>query len=124
MLMDNVDSANAYREEVVKHTNRPTILTREGDSIRGNGKFGGAMNHALPMESLRSVVFSKPSSILVQVGLDALCTKTDLLQKLKAVLERHARSKEQLQEMKSFAKHIRCESSISLLDLCIYFNYL
>ena len=60
IILDNLDSANAYRQEIVKHNHCPTILTREGDRIRSNGKFGGLMNKALPIERLRGAVFGAP----------------------------------------------------------------
>ena len=44
----------------MKYTHCPTILTREGDRIRSNGKFGGLMNKALPVEKLRGAVFGEP----------------------------------------------------------------
>ena len=48
--------------QLVKFTHCPTILTRDGDRIRSNGKFGGLMNKALPIEKLRGAVFSEPLS--------------------------------------------------------------
>lgn len=59
--------------QVVKFTHCPTILTRDGDRIRSNGKFGGLMNRALPIEKLRGAVFGEPlpaqySSICSQIG--------------------------------------------------------
>ncbi len=46
--------------QIVKFTHCPTILTREGDRIRSNGKFGGLMNKALPVDKLRGAVFGAP----------------------------------------------------------------
>ena len=59
--------------QIVKHTHCPTILTREGDRIRSNGKFGGLMNKALPIEKLRGAVFAEPlpkrfQTICSQIG--------------------------------------------------------
>ena len=48
--------------QIVKFSHCPTILTREGDRIRSNGKFGGLMNKALPIEKLKGVVFGEPLS--------------------------------------------------------------
>ena len=48
--------------QLVKYTHCPTILTREGDRIRSNGKFGGLMNRALPLEKLRGAIFGAPLS--------------------------------------------------------------
>lgn len=46
--------------KIVKFTHCPTILTREGDRIRSNGKFGGLMNKAVPIEKLKGAVFGEP----------------------------------------------------------------
>lgn len=46
--------------QVVKFTYCPTILTRTGERIRSNGKFGGNQNRALSIERLRGVVFGAP----------------------------------------------------------------
>lgn len=85
--MDDLNSANHYRKavgderrrgvtfltggpisflltkcrflQVVQHKMPcPTILTRQGDRISGNGKFGGAQNRAPPMHTLK--VFGAP----------------------------------------------------------------
>ncbi|OXB71453.1 UNVERIFIED_CONTAM: hypothetical protein H355_016473, partial [Colinus virginianus] len=56
IIIDNLDAANHYRKEVVKITHCPTLLTREGDRIRSNGKFGGLQNKAPPMDKLRGMV--------------------------------------------------------------------
>ena len=46
--------------QIVKFTHCPTILTRTGDRVRSNGKFGGLMNKALPLDKLRGAVFGEP----------------------------------------------------------------
>ena len=46
--------------QIVKFTHCPTILTRSGDRVRSNGKFGGLMNRALPLDKLRGAVFGEP----------------------------------------------------------------
>uniref|UniRef100_UPI0020228646 structural maintenance of chromosomes flexible hinge domain-containing protein 1 n=1 Tax=Myodes glareolus TaxID=447135 RepID=UPI0020228646 len=60
IILDNLDAANHYRREVVKITHCPTLLTRDGDRIRSNGKFGGLQNKAPPMDKLRGMVFGAP----------------------------------------------------------------
>uniref|UniRef100_A0A8D2J829 Structural maintenance of chromosomes flexible hinge domain containing 1 n=1 Tax=Varanus komodoensis TaxID=61221 RepID=A0A8D2J829_VARKO len=60
IIIDNLDAANHYRKEIVKITHCPTLLTREGDRIRSNGKFGGLQNKAPPMDKLRGMVFGAP----------------------------------------------------------------
>uniref|UniRef100_A0A674K2A6 Structural maintenance of chromosomes flexible hinge domain-containing protein 1 n=1 Tax=Terrapene triunguis TaxID=2587831 RepID=A0A674K2A6_9SAUR len=73
IIIDNLDAANHYRKEVVKITHCPTLLTREGDRIRSNGKFGGLQNKAPPMDKLRGMVFGAPmpklySTLSGQIG--------------------------------------------------------
>ncbi|XP_075389278.1 structural maintenance of chromosomes flexible hinge domain-containing protein 1 [Tenrec ecaudatus] len=60
IILDNLDAANHYRKEVVKIAHCPTLLTRDGDRIRSNGKFGGLQNKAPPMDKLRGMVFGAP----------------------------------------------------------------
>uniref|UniRef100_A0A8D0GXS9 Structural maintenance of chromosomes flexible hinge domain containing 1 n=1 Tax=Sphenodon punctatus TaxID=8508 RepID=A0A8D0GXS9_SPHPU len=73
IIVDNLDAANHYRKEVVKITHCPTLLTREGDRIRSNGKFGGLQNKAPPVDKLRGMVFGAPlphlyHNLAVQIG--------------------------------------------------------
>ncbi|XP_028825621.1 structural maintenance of chromosomes flexible hinge domain-containing protein 1 [Denticeps clupeoides] len=61
ILVDDLDSANLYRKGVVQNKIQcPTLLTRGGDRIRSNGKFGGLQNKAPPIEKLRGQVFGAP----------------------------------------------------------------
>uniref|UniRef100_A0A8B9H2U2 Structural maintenance of chromosomes flexible hinge domain containing 1 n=1 Tax=Astyanax mexicanus TaxID=7994 RepID=A0A8B9H2U2_ASTMX len=61
ILVDDLDSANHYRKGVVQNKVQcPTLLTRQGERIRGNGKFGGLQNKAPPIEKLRGQVFGAP----------------------------------------------------------------
>uniref|UniRef100_A0A670IB82 Structural maintenance of chromosomes flexible hinge domain containing 1 n=1 Tax=Podarcis muralis TaxID=64176 RepID=A0A670IB82_PODMU len=60
ILIDNLDAANHYRKELVKNTHCPALLTRDGERIRSNGKFGGLQNKAPPMDKLRGMVFGAP----------------------------------------------------------------
>ncbi|XP_039610777.1 structural maintenance of chromosomes flexible hinge domain-containing protein 1 [Polypterus senegalus] len=82
IILDNLDSANLYRKEVVKITHCPTLLTRQGDRIRSNGKFGGLQNKAPTMEKLRGMVFGAP--------LPSFCAtleaKIDLLQQYRTAV--------------------------------------
>ncbi|XP_071103421.1 structural maintenance of chromosomes flexible hinge domain-containing protein 1-like isoform X1 [Haliotis cracherodii] len=94
LILDTLDHANSYRQEIIKHTHCPTILTRNGDRIRSNGKFGGTMNKALPVEKLRGAVFSEP----LPMAYHALCTQIDTLQSYKGALERQSKAKTDLQE--------------------------
>uniref|UniRef100_T1ITP1 SMC hinge domain-containing protein n=1 Tax=Strigamia maritima TaxID=126957 RepID=T1ITP1_STRMM len=60
IVLDTLDDATAYRQQIVKHTYCPTLLTRLGDRIRSNGKFGGQQNRAPPLDKLRGAVFGEP----------------------------------------------------------------
>ncbi|XP_062987369.1 structural maintenance of chromosomes flexible hinge domain-containing protein 1 [Elgaria multicarinata webbii] len=75
IIIDNLDAANHYRKEIVKITHCPTLLTREGDRIRSNGKFGGLQNKAPPMDKLRGMVFGAP----LPQHYNILSTQIDLL---------------------------------------------
>uniref|UniRef100_F7GDI9 SMC hinge domain-containing protein n=1 Tax=Monodelphis domestica TaxID=13616 RepID=F7GDI9_MONDO len=82
IILDNLDAANHYRKEVVKITHCPTLLTREGDRIRSNGKFGGLQNKAPPMDKLRGMVFGAPLPRLYQT----LAGQIDLLQQYRSAV--------------------------------------
>ncbi|KAM6350260.1 structural maintenance of chromosomes flexible hinge domain-containing protein 1 isoform 3-T3 [Podargus strigoides] len=82
IIIDNLNAANHYRKEVVKITHCPTLLTREGDRIRSNGKFGGLQNKAPPMDKLRGMVFGAPMPKLYS----AFSGQIDLLQQYRAAV--------------------------------------
>ncbi|KAL9869894.1 structural maintenance of chromosomes flexible hinge domain-containing protein 1 [Geothlypis trichas] len=82
IIIDNLDAANHYRKEVVKITHCPTLLTREGDRIRSNGKFGGLQNKAPPMDKLRGMVFGAPMPKLYST----IAAQIDLLQQYRAAV--------------------------------------
>lgn len=61
ILIDDLDSANHYRRGVVQNKMQcPTLLTRQGERIRSNGKFGGLQNKAPSIDKLRGQVFGAP----------------------------------------------------------------
>nr|XP_044998928.1 structural maintenance of chromosomes flexible hinge domain-containing protein 1 isoform X1 [Jaculus jaculus] len=84
IILDNLDAANHYRKEVVKITHCPTLLTRDGDRIRSNGKFGGLQNKAPPMDKLRGMVFGAP----VPKQCLILGEQIDLLQQYRTALHK------------------------------------
>ncbi|CAH1772323.1 unnamed protein product, partial [Owenia fusiformis] len=94
LILDTLDHANSYRQEIVKFTHCPTILTRTGDRVRSNGKFGGMMNKAVPIEKLRGAVFSEP----LPVAYHAVCTQIDTLQDYCNAMERNISATNELQE--------------------------
>eukprot|EP00057_Strongylocentrotus_purpuratus_P003961 XP_003727734.1 PREDICTED: structural maintenance of chromosomes flexible hinge domain-containing protein 1 [Strongylocentrotus purpuratus] len=60
VLLDTLNDATAYRQSIVKHIPCPTLLTRDGKRIRGNGKFGGRENQC-PSDLLKmGRVFGEP----------------------------------------------------------------
>ena len=60
IILDTINDATAYRQEIVKVTHCPALLTRDGNRIRSNGKFGGAQNQFLPLEKLKGAIFGSP----------------------------------------------------------------
>ncbi|XP_014770922.1 structural maintenance of chromosomes flexible hinge domain-containing protein 1 isoform X1 [Octopus bimaculoides] len=94
MFLDSLDYANSYRQEVVKFAHCPTILTRDGDRIRSNGKFGGLMNKALPLDKLRGAVFGEP----LPVAYHAICTQIDTLHNYRAAVKKRQNSETDLLE--------------------------
>ncbi|XP_069777834.1 structural maintenance of chromosomes flexible hinge domain-containing protein 1 isoform X2 [Narcine bancroftii] len=82
IIMDNLNAANQYRKEVVKITHCPTLLTRNGDRIRSNGKFGGLQNKAPQMEKLRGMIFGAP----LPKAYHTLISQIDLLQQYRSAL--------------------------------------
>ncbi|KAK7480663.1 hypothetical protein BaRGS_00028135 [Batillaria attramentaria] len=95
LILDSLDHANAYRQEIIKHSHCPTILTWQGDRIRSNGKFGGTMNKAVPIEKLRGAVFGEP----LPMAYHALCTQIASLEQYQAALTRHVQAQDELQEV-------------------------
>ncbi|XP_062594603.1 structural maintenance of chromosomes flexible hinge domain-containing protein 1-like [Saccostrea cucullata] len=98
LILDDLNSANSYRQEIVKFTHCPTILTREGDRIRSNGKFGGLMNKAVPFEKLKGAVFGEPLPRQYKEAEAVLET----LQRLKVAMQKTEKAKEELKEQSSY----------------------
>lgn len=90
IILDNLDAANHYRKEVVKITHCPTLLTRDGDRIRSNGKFGGLQNKAPPMDKLRGMVFGAPvpkQCVVLGEQIDLLQQYRNAVDKLNSLLK-------------------------------------
>ncbi|XP_018408855.1 PREDICTED: structural maintenance of chromosomes flexible hinge domain-containing protein 1 [Nanorana parkeri] len=84
ILLDNLEAANEYRKQLVKFSYCPTLLTRGGDRIRSNGKFGGLQNRAPPLDSLKGMVFGAP----LPKQYETLCIEIDLLQQYCTTVKR------------------------------------
>ncbi|XP_060788894.1 structural maintenance of chromosomes flexible hinge domain-containing protein 1 isoform X2 [Neoarius graeffei] len=85
ILVDDLDSANHYRKGVVQSKIQcPTLLTRKGERIRSNGKFGGLQNKAPPIEKLRGHVFGAP----VSQEYHTICQKKELLQQYSLAIQK------------------------------------
>uniref|UniRef100_A0A8C3LX65 Structural maintenance of chromosomes flexible hinge domain-containing protein 1 n=1 Tax=Chrysolophus pictus TaxID=9089 RepID=A0A8C3LX65_CHRPC len=122
IIIDNLDAANHYRKEVVKITHCPTLLTREGDRIRSNGKFGGLQNKAPPMDKLRGMVFGAPVPKLYS----AFTGQIDLLQQYRAAvvklddvnkdLDLHLRSLNTPEMLKKKQELAEQEKSLMLIE--------
>uniref|UniRef100_A0A6P8HCY5 Structural maintenance of chromosomes flexible hinge domain-containing protein 1-like isoform X2 n=1 Tax=Actinia tenebrosa TaxID=6105 RepID=A0A6P8HCY5_ACTTE len=93
IILDDLDCANKYRQEVVKYTHCPTILTRSGDRIRSNGKFGGLQNKAPVLERMRGAVFAAP----VPTSYSTLSTQIEQLQAYKQAQIKHQQAKSDLE---------------------------
>ncbi|CAH3149223.1 unnamed protein product [Porites lobata] len=120
LILDDLDCANKYRQQVVKHTHCPTILTRGGDRIRSNGKFGGLQNKAPPLERMRGAVFAAP----LPLTFHSLTTQIEQLQAFKQAVIKHTQAKEELslqlqhgqtEEMK--IKHRECREAETQLRM-------
>ncbi|XP_010883741.2 structural maintenance of chromosomes flexible hinge domain-containing protein 1 [Esox lucius] len=93
ILTNDLDSANHYRKGVVQSKMPcPTLLTRQGDRIRSNGKFGGLQNKAPPIEKLRGQVFGAP----LPKQYDTLMGQIDLLKQYQQTLQNSIQVKEDL----------------------------
>uniref|UniRef100_A0A4W4DTS3 SMC hinge domain-containing protein n=1 Tax=Electrophorus electricus TaxID=8005 RepID=A0A4W4DTS3_ELEEL len=85
ILVDDLDSANHYRKGVVQSKVQcPTLLTRHGERIRSNGKFGGLQNKAPSIEKLRGQVFGAPLPKEYQTT----CKQIKLLQQLSVAIQK------------------------------------
>uniref|UniRef100_A0A3Q3ASI0 Structural maintenance of chromosomes flexible hinge domain containing 1 n=1 Tax=Kryptolebias marmoratus TaxID=37003 RepID=A0A3Q3ASI0_KRYMA len=75
ILMDDLDSATAYRKEVVRNKIYcPTILTRKGHRVDSRGKFGGVQNRAPPIHKLKVLGAPLPRHYyLLKEQIDVLC---------------------------------------------------
>ena len=114
IILDNLDCANSYRQEVVKYTHCPTILTRTGDRIRSNGKFGGLQNKAPPIERLRGVVFAQPLPLTYHT----ICTQLEQFKAYKQAMIKHSQAQDdykvqvdQMQTPEMQSKHQECRQA-------------
>uniref|UniRef100_UPI0037E73A68 structural maintenance of chromosomes flexible hinge domain-containing protein 1 n=1 Tax=Semicossyphus pulcher TaxID=241346 RepID=UPI0037E73A68 len=83
IVIDDLDSANNYRRAVVQNrTQCPTILTRQGERVSSNGKFGGLQNKAPPIEKLE--VFGAP----IPPHYYALMEQIELLRQYRALVQK------------------------------------
>ncbi|CAB4001570.1 Structural maintenance of chromosomes flexible hinge domain-containing 1, partial [Paramuricea clavata] len=121
IILDNLDCANSYRQEVVKYTHCPTILTRTGDRIRSNGKFGGLQNKAPAIERLRGVVFAAPLPLTYHT----ICTQLEQFKAFKQAMIKHSQAQDdykvqldQMQTPEMQSKHQECrQAEIKLRDI-------
>ncbi|XP_017327848.1 structural maintenance of chromosomes flexible hinge domain-containing protein 1 isoform X1 [Ictalurus punctatus] len=91
ILVDDLDSANHYRKRVVQSKMQcPTLLTRQGDRIRSNGKFGGLQNKAPPIEKLRGHVFGAP----LPHEYHTICKQKELLQQYSVAVQKALKVKD------------------------------
>ncbi|XP_056377631.1 structural maintenance of chromosomes flexible hinge domain-containing protein 1 [Hyla sarda] len=98
IILDNLDAANNYRKQLVQYSQCPTLLTRGGDRIRSNGKFGGLQNKAPSLVQLRGMVFGAP----VPREYDIISAEIDLLQQYRAAVNRSQTVSEELMKQIKF----------------------
>ncbi|XP_062336135.1 structural maintenance of chromosomes flexible hinge domain-containing protein 1 [Osmerus eperlanus] len=101
ILVDDLDSANHYRKGVVQsQVPCPTLLTRKGERIRANGKFGGLQNKAPPLERMRSQVFGAP----LPQQYHTLMGQIDLLQQSKMAMQKSMQVKMEFENHMQYLK--------------------
>uniref|UniRef100_A0A8C7RL36 Structural maintenance of chromosomes flexible hinge domain containing 1 n=1 Tax=Oncorhynchus mykiss TaxID=8022 RepID=A0A8C7RL36_ONCMY len=101
ILTDDLDSANHYRKGVVQSkVPCPTLLTRQGDRIRSNGKFGGLQNKAPPIERLRGQVFGAP----LPKDYHTFMGQIDLLQQYRLAMEKSRQVQEDFDSHMQYLK--------------------
>ncbi|KAM4026795.1 structural maintenance of chromosomes flexible hinge domain-containing protein 1 [Anomaloglossus baeobatrachus] len=92
IILDNLDAANNYRKQLVQFNQCPTLLTRDGDRIRSNGKFGGLQNKAPSIGQLKGNVFGAP----LPREFETVIAEKDLLQRYREALVRSQMVSEEL----------------------------
>lgn len=92
IILDDLDAANNYRKKLVQYSHCPTLLTRGGDRIRSNGKFGGLQNKAPSIGQLRGLVFGAP----VPKEYYTISAEIDLLREYRAAVSRSQTVSEEL----------------------------
>ncbi|XP_075682492.1 structural maintenance of chromosomes flexible hinge domain-containing protein 1 [Rhinoderma darwinii] len=92
IILDNLDAANCYRKQLVQFSNCPTLLTRDGDRIRSNGKFGGLQNKAPSKGQLKGMVFGAP----LPKEYDMISSDIALLQEYRTAVNRSQTVSEEL----------------------------
>ncbi|XP_069587251.1 structural maintenance of chromosomes flexible hinge domain-containing protein 1 [Ranitomeya imitator] len=92
IILDNLDAANNYRKQLVQFSYCPTLLTRDGDRIRSNGKFGGLQNKAPSIDQLKGNVFGAP----LPREFESTNAEIDLLQQYREAVKRSQTVSEEL----------------------------
>ncbi|KAG9463003.1 hypothetical protein GDO78_022631, partial [Eleutherodactylus coqui] len=94
IILDNLDAANNYRRQLVQFSHCPTLLTRNGNRIRSNGKFGGLQNKAPTISQLKGMVFGAP----LPSEFSTVSGEIDLLQQYRDAVNRSQTVSEQLMQ--------------------------
>ncbi|XP_071804006.1 structural maintenance of chromosomes flexible hinge domain-containing protein 1-like [Asterias amurensis] len=96
IIFDTLEDATAYRQELVKVTYCPPLLTRDGNRIRSNGKFGGSQNQFLSLEKLKGAVFGAP----IPESCRRLAKLKELAESLEQVMQKRIEAARELQAQK------------------------
>ncbi|XP_038051940.1 structural maintenance of chromosomes flexible hinge domain-containing protein 1-like [Patiria miniata] len=84
IILDTLEDATEYRREIVKVIPCPTLLTRDGNRIKSNGKFGGTQNQFLPLEKMKGAIFGAP----IPNGCHQLSRQIELLESLQQAIQK------------------------------------
>ncbi|XP_061095529.1 structural maintenance of chromosomes flexible hinge domain-containing protein 1 [Conger conger] len=110
ILVDNLDAANHYRKGVVQSKSPcPTLLTRHGERVRSNGKFGGLQNKAPSIEKLRGQVFGAP----LPEQYYTLFKQIELLQQYRVAM---AKCRQVREDYDGHMQYMRCPEMVEKKD--------
>ncbi|XP_022088750.1 structural maintenance of chromosomes flexible hinge domain-containing protein 1-like [Acanthaster planci] len=120
IILDTLEDATAYRREIVNVTPCPTLLTRDGNRVKSNGKFGGTHNQFLPLEKMKGVIFGAP----IPEACHQLSKQIELLESLLQATQKRLEVEQELtvqeEEQKSASmrnKRRECQEAVEQLAL-------
>ncbi|XP_068199781.1 structural maintenance of chromosomes flexible hinge domain-containing protein 1 isoform X2 [Antennarius striatus] len=107
ILIDDLDSGNRYRREVVRNgIPCSTLLTRQGDRISAKGKFGGLQNRAPPISKLKVFGAPHPERYFV------LKEQIDMLTQYSLTLQKISKARDELSQAKNSEEVIKNQQEL------------